>query len=350
MPFKILVLGASYGSLFGTKSAMAGHDVTLVCRQATADLINRNGTEVRLTLKDESAARKIRSADLAGNIDAAVPEDADPPGYDLAVLAMQEPQYGGRGIRTLMKKLAESSIPCLSLMNMPPLPYLKRIASIDAEALADAFTDIKVWEHFDPAAMSLCSPDPQAVRPACEPANVLQVNLATNFKAAEFGLPQHNELLHTLARDIDHVRLSGMDVPVKLRAHASLFVPLAKWPMLMTGNYRCVTSSNPVAICEAVHSDPGLSREIYDCVEAIVLALGAQRSDLVPFNKYAAAAEQLARPSSVARALAEGAPLVERVDKLIQAVGRQLGITHPMIDRAVNLIDAGIAINRTRAA
>ena len=56
------------------------------------------------------------------------------------------------------------------------------------------------------------------------------------------------------------------------------------------------------------------------------------------------------RPSSVARALAEGASAVERVDRLIQAVGRQIGITHPAIDRIVNLVDAGIAGNRARAA
>ena len=53
MAFKILVLGASYGSLFGTKCAMAGHDVTLVCRSETAELINRAGTVVRMKMKGE---------------------------------------------------------------------------------------------------------------------------------------------------------------------------------------------------------------------------------------------------------------------------------------------------------
>jgi ketopantoate reductase len=47
---RILILGASYGSLFGTKLLMAVHDVTLVCRRATADLINifrRRASRVR---------------------------------------------------------------------------------------------------------------------------------------------------------------------------------------------------------------------------------------------------------------------------------------------------------------
>jgi len=348
--FRILVLGASYGSLFGTKCAMAGHDVTLVCRSATASLINRHGTDVRIKFKGEIAPRSIRSADLNGRVHASTPDEVDPAHYDLAVLAMQEPQYGSPDIRALTIKLAGTRVPCLSLMNMPPATYLKRIEAIDTDLLRDAFTNIRLWDHFDPRAMSLCSPDPQAVRPADEPANVLQVNLATNFKVAEFGLPEYNKLLHAIANDIDRVRVDGADVPVKLRVHPSLFVPLAKWPMLMTGNYRCVTGGNPMSIRDAVLSDIVLSRDIYACVEAIVVRIGGEPGDLVPFDKYAAAAEQLARPSSVARALAEGAPSVERVDRLIQAVGRQVGVTHSAIDRIVCLVDASTAANRARAA
>ena len=46
MARNILILGASYGSLLATKLLMAGHNVTLVCRTKTAELINREGTEV----------------------------------------------------------------------------------------------------------------------------------------------------------------------------------------------------------------------------------------------------------------------------------------------------------------
>ena len=53
MARNILVLGASYGSLLGTKLIMAGHNATLVCRAKTADLINSEGTEVRIKLKGE---------------------------------------------------------------------------------------------------------------------------------------------------------------------------------------------------------------------------------------------------------------------------------------------------------
>jgi hypothetical protein len=249
MAYRVLILGASYGSLFGTKCLMAGHDVTMVCRAPTAELINARGTEVRIKLKGEDAHRAIRSAALPGRLDAKAPENAVPAGYDMVVLAMQEPQYLHHTIRTLLARIAAARIPCLSLMNMPPLPYLKRIPAIDAGAAEAAFAEAGVWDRFDPQTVTLCSPDPQAARPADEAPNVLQVNLATNFKAAGFASPAHNAVLNTLAREIDAARLDGLDVPVKLRVHESLFVPFAKWAMLLTGNYprRRARRSRPVA-------------------------------------------------------------------------------------------------------
>ncbi len=350
MAHRILILGASYGSLFGTKNLMAGHDVTLVCRRPTADLINAEGTTVRIRLKGEDGPRAIHSAALPGRVRATTPEKVDPAGYDLVVLAMQEPQYLNHTIRTLLTRIAAARIPCLSLMNMPPLPYLKRIPAIDAAAAEEAYAKADIWARFDPDLVTLCSPDPQAARPADEPPNVLNVNLATNFKAAAFAAPAHTAMLTALADDIDAVRLDGLDVPVKLRVHDSLFVPFAKWAMLLTGNYRCVTPGAPISIRDAVHGDLELSREIYAVVEEIVQRIGGQREDLVPFDKYAAAAERLINPSSAARAIAAGAPLAERVDKLVQIVGRQHGISHPAIDRTVTLVDGKIEQNRRCAA
>lgn len=350
MAYRILVLGASYGSLFSTKCLMAGHDVTLVCRAATADLVSLDGTQVRIKLKGEDAPRSISSATLPGRLDAKTPEDAVATGYDLVVLAMQEPQYLHHTVRLLLARIAAARIPCLSLMNMPPLPYLKRISTIDANTAEAAFSKYGVWERFDPQLMTLCSPDPQATRPADEPVNVLQVNLATNFKTAAFASPVHNVMLNALAQDIDAVRIDGLEVPVKLRVYDSLFVPFAKWPMLLTGNYRCVTPGAPISIRDAVHRDIGLSQSIYETASSIVLRIGGQRDDLVPFDKYATAAERLVNPSSVARAIVAGAPMVERVDKLVQAIGRQHGITHPAIDMAVSLINAKISRNRLCAA
>jgi hypothetical protein len=347
---RTLILGASYGSLFSTKLLMAVHDVTLVCRRATADLINARGTEVLLPFKGESSPRRIWSKELSGRLDAKTPEMVDPSDYDLVVLAMQEPQYLHHSVRALLHAIGDARVPCLSLMNMPPLPYLKRIAAIDPVAAETAYSDARVWDRLDPSLVTLCSPDPQTRRPADEPTNVLAVNLPTNFKAATFASTVHNKILRQLAHDIDAVLLDGKDVPVKLRVHDSLFVPFAKWPMLLTGNYRCVTAGELVSIREAVQSDLALSSEIYSAVESIVLRLGGRADDLVEFDKYRAATDKLIAPSSVARAIAGGATAVERVDKLVQVIGRLCGITHPAIDRAVALTDAALARTKISAA
>ena len=339
MARNILILGASYGSLLGTKLLMAGHNVTLVCRKNTAELINRDGTEVRIKLRDEAVHRAIFSRDLPGKLDAIVPGDVDVTRYDLVGLAMQEPQYTNHTIRVLMVKIVVARLPCLSIMNMPPLPYLKRIPALRDMDLEEAYTNAHVWERFEPDLVTLCSPDPQAFRPPEEPPNVLHVGLPTNFKAAAFADERHNKLLRELEADIDAVTLDGHDVPVKLKVFDSLFVPLAKWSMLLTGNYRCITRHEPQSIRDAVHGDLKLSQAIYDHVDAVARRLGAEAADQVPFEKYAKAAQSLLKPSSAARAVAGGAPFIERVDLLVKLIGDQLGVPSAEIDRTVQIVD-----------
>lgn len=339
MKRKILVLGASYGSLLGMKLAMAGHDVDLVCRAQTAEVINRDGALVRLKLRDEPDHRVLSSNDQPGTIRAMEPQDAVPNNYDLIALAMQEPQYSAGPVRILMAQVAASGVPCLSIMNMPPLPYLKRMEGLDHRELEAAFADPRVWDGFDPGLMSLCSPDPQAFRPPDEPINLLHVGLPTNFKAAVFASPAHNQMLRDLEADIAAVRLDGKDVPVKLRVFESLFVPLAKWSMLLTGNYRCVQDDGAIPIKDAVHGDIEKSREIYEWVDALARDLGADPSDQVPFEKYAKAAEGLLKPSSAARAIEAGVSKIERVDRLVREIARQKGQVRQDLDTLVARID-----------
>lgn len=346
----ILILGASYGSLLATKLAMAGHSVCLVCTAPTAELVNREGTFVRFPVKGRAGLVEIRSRELPAAVRAATPDEVQPAGFDLAVLGMQESQYGAEGVRQLMQRIARVRIPCLAIMNMPPLPYLRRIPQLDTQALQDCFTDPAVWEGFDPALVTLASPDPQAFRPADEPRNVLQVGLPTNFKAARFEGDAPTALLRRLAADIEAVRHTvdgqAIDIPVKLKLHESVFVPLAKWPMLITGNYRCIRPDGMIPIEEAVHGDLALSRETYEWVAGLCCRLGADRDDLVPFEKYAAAAASLKKPSSAARALFGGATQIERVDRLVQRIAAQLGLSNEILQETVGLVDARLGRNR----
>jgi len=342
---RILILGASYGSLLSTKLLMAGHDATLVCRDATAALINSEGTQVRIKLRDEEEHRIISSADQPGKVDAAIPENVTPADYDLVCLAMQEPQYSAGAVKDLMGRIAAAKVPCLSIMNMPPKPYLARIESLNSVSLDEAYSDPSVWADFEPGLVSLCSPDPQAFRPPEEQANFLHVGLPTNFKAAIFAEPAHNEMLRQLEADIIAVTLDGKDVPVKLRVFESLFVPMAKWSMLLTGNYRCVTEADMIAIRDAVHGDIDKSAVLYAWVDNLARSLGADAADQVPFDKYANAARNLLKPSSVARAIAAGSANVERVDKLVQMVGASQGMQSDEVDAIVKTVDARLAAN-----
>ncbi len=344
---KVLILGASYGSLLSTKLLMAGHDVTLVCLPEEAELINAEGSVIRITFKGEDAPRLIRSGDQPGSLNAVTPAKADPASYDLVGLAMQEPQYRAAEVCDLLARVAAAKRPCLSVMNMPPLPFLKRIEALKGLDLIDCYTDASVWDPFEPGLVTLCSPDPQAFRPPEEKLNFLHVGLPTNFKAAAFADPAHTALLKRLEADIAAVRLDGKDVPVKLKVHGSLFVPMAKWSMLLTGNYRCITQEGEAkAIREAVHGDLAQSQAIYEWVDEVARRLGADPADQVPFEKYAAAAQQLLKPSSAARAVYAGARHIERVDRLVRRIARSCGMQSDAVDEIVATVDARLAANR----
>jgi len=353
--YNILIMGASYGSLLASKLLFGGHQVKLVCLPQEADLINAEGFRVRLPIRGRKDPVEIDSRKLPGKVSAGGPADVDPTEYDLVGLAMQEPQYRSAGVRQLLDAVARSRVPCMSIMNMPPLPYLKRISGLNTDPLKIAYTDPTVWDSFDPRFLTLCSPDPQAIRPPEEKVNVLQVTLPTNFKVARFDTDKDTAILRRLQDDIEAIRFdpgdgNKIELPVKLKVHESIFVPLAKWAMLLTGNYRCVTKDGAITIKEAVHRDVEASGAIYNFVRDLCIKLGATPDDLVPFEKYAAAADGLTRPSSAARALNNGAPNIERADKLVQAIAAQKGLRNAVIDATVALVDARLEANRKKAA
>src|SRR5437588_165505 len=354
MPYNILTLGASYGSLLATKLLFGGHKITMVCLPNEVEAFNGEGAIVRMPIRGRKEPVELNSKKLPGSLKAAGVADVNPADFDLIALAMQEPQYRSPGVRELLDAVARSKVPCISIMNFPPLPYLKRIAGLNTDALKPAFTDAGVWDNFEPGLVTLCSPDPQAIRPPGEKINVLQVTLPTNFKVASFGDDKSTAILRQLEKDVDAARYNPGDgpieLPVKLRVHDSIFVPLAKWAMLLTGNYRCVTKDGAVDIKDAVHSDMSTSREVYNWVLGVCEKIGASPNDLVPFEKYAAAANDLVRPSSAARALNNGVPNIERTDRLVQLVGTQYGMRNEIVDRTVALVDARLAANRKAAA
>jgi len=352
--YDVLILGASYGSLLATKLLFGGHKITMVCLPAEVEAFNTDGARVRLPIRGRKDPIELDSRQLPGSLSAAGPAAVDPSNYDLVALAMQEPQYRSPGVRELLDAVAKAKVPCMSIMNMPPLPYLKRIPGLRTDELKSCYTDASVWDSFDPGLVTLCSPDPQAIRPPEEKINVLQVTLPTNFKVARFDADADTAILRQMQADIEAARYDpgdgSIELPVKLKVHDSIFVPLAKWAMLLTGNYRCVRPDGAITIKDAVHGDIGMSRSVYNWVCGLCEQLGASPNDLVPFEKYAAAALDLVRPSSAARALFAGAPNIERTDRLVQAIGAQRGMRNAVVDQTVALVDARLAVNRKAAA
>lgn len=348
------MLGASYGSLFATKLLLAGHSVTLVCRKDEAELLNQRGTRVRFPVRELSETVEVASRALPGRLAARTPGAVDPLGFDLVVLAMQEPQYSADDLRSLLAAIAEAKRPCLSLMNMPTPPFMARFPGVDVGALASCYAAPDIWDEFEPALMTACSPDPQAVRPQNAASNTLEVRLPTNFRAARFARDTHNEMLLTLEHDILAARFAKgtteLKLPVQLRVYDSVFAPISKWPMLMTGNYRCLTANGIRSIKDMVHGNAMHSRIVYESVADICKLLGADPGELVPFEKYARAAAALTAPSSVARALLAGADRVERVDRLVQAIAAQRGRRVEVVDEIVAIVDRQLEANRCASA
>src|SRR6201995_389118 len=214
--YNILLMGASYGSLLASKLLFGGHRLHLVYLPAEADLINAEGFRVRLPVRGRKDPVVLDSRKLPGAVTAGPATGVNPKEYDLVGLCMQEPQYRSAGVRELLDAVAKSRVPCMSIMNMPPLPYVKRIPGLDYDALKPAYTDPTVWGSFDPKTITLNSPDPQAIRPPDEKVNVLMVTLPTNFKVAKFDSDQSTAILRQLQDDIEAVRFDAPEGKIEL--------------------------------------------------------------------------------------------------------------------------------------
>ena len=132
--YNVLTFGAAYGSLLATKLLFGGHKITMVCLPAEIEAFNNDGARVRLPVRGRKEPVELDSRKLPGRLSAAGPGDVNPADYDLVALAMQEPQYRSPGVRELLDKVARAKVPCMSIMNMPPLPYLKRIPGLATDA------------------------------------------------------------------------------------------------------------------------------------------------------------------------------------------------------------------------
>lgn len=351
----ILILGASYGLILGLKASFCGHKVTFVCRTKEIDLINLGRAAVRIPSKHNAQIVEL-SADASPERPSAVePQDVDPEGYDFCVLAMQEPQYSSEEIVELLAKISEANLPVLSIMNMPLPPFFTGALQLDLGELSGVWQSPEIWSGFDSAKFSAASPDPQAMMIDDTQDLVVKVNHSTNIKAAPFENAEAQGMLQQLATSIGDLKVTfngeNHETGVRLIAHHHPLVSMAKWPMLITGNFRCWSSNGVVSIADAVHADLKSSAEIYAWTSAVCrelcVAAGIHDVPLVPFDRYAEAAHSLSLPSSLARGLSNGVPRVERVDKLLRTLAMSFDMQNTILDIIVSDVDRALAENES---
>ena len=339
---RILVLGAGYGLLFAVRAALGGHHITIVCRPGEAEVLNAEGPVIDLPARKTGIRMQISRQNASLDIVAVSPNSVDPGAYDLVVLAMQETHFRDPEISNLSLKIAGNEQPVVSIMNMALPPFLKRLPGVWHDDLSEFYHAPDLWAEFSPSAFTHSSPDPQAIRPDPSRKNYVKVTLDSNFKIAPFAQPKHSKMLRSLCRSANlaaslHNSLSRPRV--QLLPVRSEFTPLAKWPMLMTGNYRCITDGTPMSIAETIADDSITSRRLYECTRHLCTVLGADVDALVTYEAYVKAASQLSSPSSVALALEHGRTRIERMDKVIQFLHLASGLPNPDLDRIVVTID-----------
>jgi hypothetical protein len=199
-------------------------------------------------------------------------------------------------------------------------------------------------------------PGRTSVSPAEEKVNVLQVRLPTNFKAARFESDAHTALLRRLA--VGHRRCPPRNArrqrstcQVKLRVYDSAFVPLAKWAMLLAGNYRCVGDDSVRSIKDAVHSPTSTPRVAGIRLGRRAVRVARRRGER---SRALRKVRELHRSCCRARrprhaALAAGTPNIERTDRLVQTIAAQKGRRNDTVDETVARVDRWLARNRKTA-
>ena len=129
--YNVLIMGASYGSLLATKLLFGGHKITMVCLPAEVEAFNNDGARVRLPIRGRKEPIELELAEIAG-------QACRPPAPATSTRGTTiSSRWRCRSRNTAPRAFANCStrwrgrkVPCMSIMNMPPLPYLKRIPGL----------------------------------------------------------------------------------------------------------------------------------------------------------------------------------------------------------------------------
>ncbi len=114
----ILVLGAAYGLLPAVRICLAGHRVTLVCRDQEQAQISDHGASVTLLRRGGQVDKRLhvpaRRGLAAEGVLGLTGTEVSPEGFDLVLLAMGEPQYAAPEVTALVQRIGEAGLPVIS--------------------------------------------------------------------------------------------------------------------------------------------------------------------------------------------------------------------------------------------
>ena len=322
---KILVIGANYGLLLAGMLIERGFAVNVFGTDKEVEILNKEG----FSFESNNETWKFKPSNFLNFI-----SNFKKDNYDLVILAVQEPTLVNAKISNIITFISEKSIPILSIMNIPFLNFLSDIMGVKKIVNPEKiYSSLTCSNQLNSELLINSNPEPQIFSKI--KFNDLSIRLGGVFRCSSFDILDE-ETTSALTKAIEN------GLPAKIKTYKSPWVSLSKLPMLIVGNYRCLSNFKLQSIYMSVHQDVDLSEKIYNHVVEIMKNLGAGREAIIPFKSYLRASINLDAPSSVCRAIANGNYYVERVDKLVQTMGHSIGLYSSDIDKIVQNIDNSI--------
>ena len=132
--YNVLILGASYGSLLATKLLFGGHKTTMVCLPAEVEAFNSEGAHRAAAGARPQGAGRAQLAEIARQPQARpAPATSTRPISTWSRWRCRSRNTARPGCANCSTRWRRARCRRMSIMNMPPLPYLKRIPGLDTE-------------------------------------------------------------------------------------------------------------------------------------------------------------------------------------------------------------------------
>ena len=199
----------------------------------------------------------------------------------------------------------------MSIMNMPPLALSEAHSRPwRPTPLKPCYTDAQRLGQFRTGASDPVQPRPAGDPPARGKDQCAAGHLADQFQGgAVWGRRRRPRSCDRCSRTSKAVRYDpgdgAIDLPVKLKVHEFDFRAAGQMGDAVDRQLPLRHPDGAIDIKDAVHTDSEASRSVYNWVCGVCRSSAPTPDDLVPFEKYAAAARDLVRPSSAARALVQ---------------------------------------------